>query len=435
MQRTVFSDPHRYIVLAKGRRCGGTLGAANYCLKRLSQGGAKILWVDTIQDNLTRYYQRYIEPIVRQIGPKYAKWNGQQKILRILDGYMDMRSAEKPENIEGFGYTDIILNEAGIILNNRYLWDNAIRPMVMDYAAKCYFVGTPKGKLDKSAQEHLFYTFFQRGNDPVNWPEWKSYQFSSYDNSIEAGGSIEKSEIDAMVADIASIKVRQEIYADFVQMGQDSLFHDDWWVYRDTVPEYTEGLNFKMLSLDTAFKIGETNDFSAGTVWFRTNKEYCCVDMIQGRWTFPELIEKVKEIYVKWDLDLVLIEDRASGQSLIQSLQLTTLPVMPYSPDKDKITRATAITPLVESGRVTLVKGHWNKALTDQCSLFPDGEYDDIVDTISMALAHMKTSLDLGLRPAVSSGRHKTMVFENEDSPLTRRGGGKGEPVLQGFWD
>ena len=59
---------------------------------------------------------------------------------------MDFRSADKPENIEGFGYALIILNEAGIILKNRRLWEETIRPMAMDYKAKVIIGGTPKGK-------------------------------------------------------------------------------------------------------------------------------------------------------------------------------------------------------------------------------------------------------------------------------------------------
>ena len=57
-------------------------------------------------------------------------------ILKIGNSSLDFRSADKPENIEGFGYALIILNEAGIILKNRRLWEETIRPMAMDYKAK-----------------------------------------------------------------------------------------------------------------------------------------------------------------------------------------------------------------------------------------------------------------------------------------------------------
>ena len=50
-----------------------------------------------------------------------------------------------------------------------------------------------------------------------------------------------------------------------------------------------------------------------------------------------------------------LVEDAASGQSLIQALQKETrLPILPVKPLGDKLARASAVSPLVESGRVFL---------------------------------------------------------------------------------
>lgn len=49
----------------------------------------------------------------------------------------------------------------------------------------------------------------------------------------------------------------------------------------------------------------------------------------------------------------VLVEDAASGQSLIQELKAgTTLPVLPFKPDRDRVSRANAVTPLIEGGKV-----------------------------------------------------------------------------------
>ncbi len=84
--------------------------------------------------------------------------------MKIINSVCDFRSADKPENIEGFGYELIILNEAGIILKNRRLWEESIRPMILDYKAKVIIGGTPKGKRVKKTNEtHLFYELFQRG--------------------------------------------------------------------------------------------------------------------------------------------------------------------------------------------------------------------------------------------------------------------------------
>ena len=45
------------------------------------------------------------------------------------------------------------------------------------------------------------------------------------------------------------------------------------------------------------------------------------------------------------DPNIVLVEDRASGQSLLQELgRETALPLKAIKPDKDKVTRANAVT-------------------------------------------------------------------------------------------
>jgi predicted phage terminase large subunit-like protein len=51
--------------------------------------------------------------------------------------------------------------------------------------------------------------------------------------------------------------------------------------------------------------------------------------------------------------DEVLVENAASGQSLIQELRTdTVLPVKPVQVDSAKFSRASAVTPMFESGRV-----------------------------------------------------------------------------------
>ena len=47
------------------------------------------------------------------------KYRANRNDIKIGNTVCDFRSADKPENIEGFGYALVILNEAGIILKNR----------------------------------------------------------------------------------------------------------------------------------------------------------------------------------------------------------------------------------------------------------------------------------------------------------------------------
>ena len=68
---------------------------------------------------------------------------------------------------------------------------------------------------------------------------------------------------------------------------------------------------------------------------------------------FAALKRKVVELHTTWRSRAVLVEDAASGQSLIQELRSgTTLPLKPIKPDRDKYERLTAITPVLEARRL-----------------------------------------------------------------------------------
>jgi hypothetical protein len=97
---------------------------------------------------------------------------------------------------------------------------------------------------------------------------------------------------------------------------------------------------------------------------------------------------------LKWKPDRVLVEDKASGQSLIQELQNNSrLPVKAIRVDSDKVTRATAVTPLVEAGKVFLPEdAPWLAVFLEEVSSFPAAPHDDMVDALSQALNFARES-------------------------------------------
>jgi predicted phage terminase large subunit-like protein len=97
--------------------------------------------------------------------------------------------------------------------------------------------------------------------------------------------------------------------------------------------------------------------------------------------------------------DLMLIEEKASGQSIIQDLRGANLPVRGYNPGKaDKITRAHSIAPLLECGCVYVIESaknrgkpvSWAQPMLDQMESFPAGENDDLVDTVTQAMIYFR---------------------------------------------
>lgn len=387
-QSMIFNDRSRFKVIAKGRRFGLTKGLANYVIQRMlaENKGIKVLWVDTIYANIERYVERYFFPILRNLEKGWWNWRSIKNDLRILNSVCDFRSADRPENMEGFGYHLIIINEAGIILKNRKLWEESIAPMMLDYKAEVIIGGTPKGKRNKN-QHHLFYELFEKQKENI---EWKSFHFTSYDNPL-----LEKEEIEQLERELPYYLRMQEIRGEFIDETNESIIKREWWKYfaeNELLIKKNYGL---YQSWDTAFKTNEENDYSVCTTWQISDDGYYLIELWRDRVEFPELKKAVQQIYDKYKPREVLIEDKASGQSLIQELQRSTrIPIKPIKVNADKIARVNAVTPLFESGRVKIKSEEQNKGwvnlVISESEEFPNGEFDDIVDSVTQFLNYAK---------------------------------------------
>src|SRR6185437_5996606 len=125
-QQKVFDSKARYVVVPKGRRFGLTTGAKNDLIKgALRREYTSALWGDVVNSNIEKYIQRLFLPTLQKLPSHVWSWTKDPHTIQIYDSYIDFRSAERPMSWEGFKYDYVFLNEAGIILLNQYLWENA----------------------------------------------------------------------------------------------------------------------------------------------------------------------------------------------------------------------------------------------------------------------------------------------------------------------
>ena len=209
----------------------------------------------------------------------------------------------------------------------------------------------------------------------------------------------------------------QEIYGKFIDKESSGIIKNTWWKYYENENDiYRQQVFKKVQSWDTAFKKNQENDYSVCTTWVYTNTGFYLIDVWRGRVEFPELKRKVVELAKLHTVNEILIEDKASGQSLIQELQRNTiLPIKPIKVENDKIARVHSVTPIIESGKVYLPKeAHWLKEFLDEMEEFPNGEFDDTVDSVSQFLNAMKVSKVPDLKEIVhlERGRIKIKVLE-----------------------
>jgi len=150
-------------------------------------------------------------------------------------------------------------------------------------------------------------------------------------------------------------------------------------------------------SWDTAFKTKQINDPSVCTTWLEVQAGYYLVDSFVFRGDYPTVKRHIKSKYAEFNPDVVLIEDKASGQSLIQELrQETAIPIIAILPIDDKETRMYSASSAIESGRVWLPESApWLPAYESELFMFPMAKHDDQVDSTSQFLNWAKKPTEI----------------------------------------
>lgn len=175
-------------------------------------------------------------------------------------------------------------------------------------------------------------------------------------------------------------------------LGGGVIKHDWWRFYKDMNDCMYRRI---YITADTAMKTKEWNDFTAIGVWGLTNKNRLrMLDLVHGKFEIPELEATMLTLWEKWKMGIgtcrcssIIIEDKASGTQLIQSLMRKGgLPIQRVIPEKDKYTRVQNAIPQLAAGNVELPendKHPLSKLLIDEADAFTADDthlHDDLVD-------------------------------------------------------
>lgn len=169
---------------------------------------------------------------------------------------------------------------------------------------------------------------------------------------------------------------------------------------------------YVLSSWDTAATKNEESAWSVCTTWgiFKDDNKIpniILLSMWRGKEEFDALYKRMYDLSrdyrgiegvcdPKYNPDIILVEDKSSGTSLLQMLRKTGGNYVRFNPNKfgDKMQRVRQSLPLLEAGRVWLpgkgpdyknVRAYAEKFMM-YCSLFPKGDGKDVVDTMSQAL-------------------------------------------------
>lgn len=169
-----------------------------------------------------------------------------------------------------------------------------------------------------------------------------------------------------------------------------NLVHRDWWQYYDT--KEVRAFATELISVDAAFKDKESNDYVSVQVWGKLGNNYYLRYCLNQHLDFPGTVAALRTVRSLYPgARTVLIEDKANGSAIIQTLRQEMFCV-PINPQGGKVARVNAIAAAIESGHVFLPNSEqapWVENFIDQFSVFPNGAHDDMVDACSQALNRM----------------------------------------------
>src|SRR6266480_1325239 len=161
----------------------------------------RVIWFDMIiKQGLGR------EKLVRK---SYAKKQGDLSIEFPWGTRVEVRSAERPENLVGEGLDHVVMSEAA--KHTEETWNRFIRPALSDRRGSATFGTTPEG-------QNWIYKLWQMGRDPKE-PDFASWQFPSWDNPYVYPGGRYDSEIVLAERTTAGEVFRQEYAADFTSFS------------------------------------------------------------------------------------------------------------------------------------------------------------------------------------------------------------------------
>jgi phage terminase large subunit-like protein len=322
-QSIVFNDPHRYKVVAAGRRFGKSFLAA------------VLLYIEASKTHKTRSDGSEIDlinEVVYYVGPtfKQARENlwavcmelgqGLIKGVRQNEGEIQLtngriirfKGADDPDSLRGVGLSFVVMDEYAFMKPS--VWEYIIRPALGRAEGGAMFIGTPAGK-------NHFYEMWnsaRTGVDPSSGKEskdWKAFQFTSSDNP-----HLTQTEIDAMYASTSEEAQKQELEASFEATGGKVFTYDQFPIVACQHP------GAKVLACDLAGfsapegknKSKQVLDDHALCIVRVHERGYHIERIIHGKWDVRETALRIVKAWRDWQCDKMGIEQGMAKNAVAQ---------------------------------------------------------------------------------------------------------------------
>jgi phage terminase large subunit-like protein len=382
-QLKVWQDPHRFKVLACGRRTGKSNLAIKLTLAKALEApeGSAVVYVAPTLGQARQIAWDALLDQGRDI-IKSAHVN-QLDITLVTGRKIHIRSAENPDTLRGLKLYFAVLDEAAFI-KDESTWTKIIRPALSDLEGQALFVSSPDGR----NWFHDLYQYAQKDEDD----EWVSFHFTTKDNP-----TIPAKEIEAAKKTLSTLVFKQEFEASFSTAGQ-VIFKEEWiktgeepkfgsYVVAVDLAGFEEVAKnssaIKKKLDESAIAIVKIND-EDGSWWIK--------DIIHGRWDIKETADKILKVISDYQPLAIGIEKGALKNAVLPYLsdlmrkynKFCHIHDLTHGNRKKSDRIVWSLQGRFEHGRIVLNEDADLEDFKEQLLLFPTaGVHDDLVDALS----------------------------------------------------
>jgi len=164
------------------------------------------------------------------------------------------------------------------------------------------------------------------------------------------------------------------------------IFNRNHWKFWKVLPEFDE----IVITVDCTFKDLQSSDFVAIQVWGNKGANDYLIKRTKERMGFASTVIAVRATKALYpDAVAILIEDKANGTAVIETLSDEISGILPIQPDGGKVARAYAAQPTQEAGNVFLPDPSIDNDIDtflSEVSAFPNSPNDDETDAMTQYL-------------------------------------------------
>ena len=302
-------------VLRCGRRFGKTTLLEDVVGGRALKG-KQIGWFAPNYKLLVPSYRR----ILKILKPVIERSSKIDSIIELeTGGALEFWTLNDPDAGRSRFYDLVVIDEASLVPDLQEIWEQSIRPTLMDKGGKAIMAGTPKG-IDPSNFFHTVCTQKER-------LRWNEFHMPTWANP-----TLDKASVDNLINEYPPLVYQQEVRAEFVDWSGAKFFMLPKFLNNGQGVELPAVCDTVFVTIDSASKTGLDRDGTAVCFWALS--KYFGTPLVLLDWEivqidgdllitwlptiFQRATDLARQVKARTGFSGALIEDKASGIVLLQ---------------------------------------------------------------------------------------------------------------------